>query len=125
VTDRGRMVREVILPASRDDVWDAVTNPARLAEWFGGEVRLEPEPRGRVEHRAEDGTVRTGVVLSVDRPFRLVFWWRPEDDDAEEGTQVELVLLEHDEGTALHVAEFPAPDPAGRGAGPSLALAST
>jgi uncharacterized protein YndB with AHSA1/START domain len=124
VPERDRVVREVVLPAGRDEVWDAITRPERLAEWFGGEVEIDPTPRGRVSHRTTDGGVRTGFVLSADRPFRLTFWWAPEDmDDDDEGTQVEFVLLEHPEGTALTVTEFPASNPAIRGTGPSPAMA--
>jgi uncharacterized protein YndB with AHSA1/START domain len=122
---RDRVQREVVLPAARDDVWDAITRPERLAEWFGGEIEIDPAPRGRVSHRGPDGTVRAGFVLSADRPFRLTFWWCPEHaEDPDDGSRVEFVLLEHPEGTALTVTEFPAPNPAIRGAGPSPAMAS-
>ena len=121
---RDRVQREVVLPAGRDDVWDAITRPERLAEWFGGEVEIDPAPRGRVVHRSPDGTVRAGFVLSADRPFRLTFWWCPEQaDDQDDGTQVEFVLLEHPEGTSLTVTEVPAANPAIRGAGPSPVMA--
>lgn len=118
-----RVVREIVLPAGRDEVWDALTRSERLAEWFGGAVDLAPVPRGRVEHRAPDGSRRTGFVLSADRPFRLTFWWAPDDDDGE-GTRVEFVLLEHAGGTSLTVTESPAPNPAFGGGGPLPALAS-
>jgi uncharacterized protein YndB with AHSA1/START domain len=118
-----RVVREVVLPARRDEVWDALTRPERLVEWFGGPVDIEPVPRGRVEHRTYDGSRRTGFVLSADRPFRLTFWWAPDDDDGE-GTRVEFVLLEHADGTSLTVTESPAPNPAFGGGGPVPALAS-
>jgi uncharacterized protein YndB with AHSA1/START domain len=122
---RDRVQREVVLHAARDDVWDAITRPERLTEWFGGEIEIDPTPRGRVSHRGPDGTVRAGFVLSVDRPIRLTFWWCPDDaEDPDDGTRVEFVLLEHPEGTALTVIEFPAPNPAIRGTGPSPAMAS-
>ena len=122
---RERVQRDVVLPAARDDVWDAITRPERLADWFGGDVDIEPAPRGRVTHRGPDGTRRVGFVLTADRPFRLTFWWCPENrEDPDEGTQVEFVLLEHPEGTALTVTEFPASNPSIRGAGPSPAMAS-
>ena len=49
-----RIVREVLLPADREEVWEAITRPDRLAEWFGGRVEVDPVPRGRIEHRAPD-----------------------------------------------------------------------
>ena len=120
---RDRVVREVVLPAGRDEVWEAITRPERLAEWFGGEVEIDASPRGRVSHTAPDGTVRAGFVLSADRPFRLSFRWGADGDDEDDGTQVEFVLLQHADGTALTVSEFPAANPVIRGAGPSPAMA--
>jgi len=113
--DEGRVTREILLAASRDEVWEAITRPERLAEWFGGELDLDPVPRGRVEHRAPDGSRRTGRVVSVDRPVRLVLWWAEaedgEDPAAASGTRVEFVLLAHDDGTLLTVTESEAPSP--------------
>src|SRR5947207_3245969 len=117
-------MREAVLPASREDVWDAITRPDRLSEWFGGEVAIDPAPRGHVEHRAPDGSHRSGFVLSADRPVRLVFWWRPADEDSlDDGSRVEFVLLEHADGTVLTVSETPAPDPTAGRAGSASTLA--
>jgi uncharacterized protein YndB with AHSA1/START domain len=112
-----RIVREVLLPAAREEVWEAITRPDRLGEWFGGHVEVEPVPRGRIEHRAPDGSVRRGTVLSADRPIRMVFWWQDcgEDETLDpgrgDGTRVEFVLLEDPEGTLLTVTETHSPDP--------------
>lgn len=112
----GHVTREILLAAPRDEVWEAITRPERLAEWFGGEIDLEPVPRGRVEHRGPDGSRRTGRVVSVDRPMRLVLWWSEiQDEDGEPagagGTRVEFVLLAHGDGTLLTVTESEAPSP--------------
>jgi len=115
--ERDRVTREIALAAPRSEVWEAITRPERLAEWFGGELDLDPVPRGRVEHRAADGTQRSGRVVSVDRPVRLALWWaeanpdRDGGDAAPAGTRVEFVLLEHEGGTLLSVTESEAPSP--------------
>jgi uncharacterized protein YndB with AHSA1/START domain len=107
--------REILLAASRDEVWEAITRPERLAEWFGGELDIEPVPRGKVEHRAPDGSRRTGRVVNVDRPVRLVLWWADAEDGEDlagsVGTRVEFVLLTHGDGTLLTVTESEAPSP--------------
>ena len=123
--DGDRVLREVVLPARREDVWAAITRPEHLSEWFGGAVDLEPEPRGRVRHRDASGAMWEGVVLSADRPFRLVWWWSRVDadiEDADEGTRVEFVLLEHSEGTTLTVTETAARHPSAGAHGPAFAL---
>jgi len=126
VRDGDGVVREVVLPARREDVWAAITRPEHLSEWFGGAVDLEPEPRGRVHHRDASGAIWEGVVLSADPPMRLVWWWSLVDadtDDVAGGTRVEFVLLEHPEGTTLTVTETPARHPTAGGLGPALVLA--
>jgi uncharacterized protein YndB with AHSA1/START domain len=113
--DEGRVTREIVLAAPRDEVWEAITRPERLAEWFGGEIDIDPVPRGRVEHRAPDGSRRAGRVVSVDAPMRLVLWWADAEDapggTAAGGTRVEFVLLAHGDGTLLTVTESEAPSP--------------
>src|SRR5439155_8870301 len=98
--------REIFLPASRVEVWEALTDPARLSAWFGAEVSLEPHPRARVELRKPDGTVRRGVVVAVGRPYRLVFdWWDGVDESAPPRSRVEFTLAEESSGTLLTVTE--------------------
>jgi uncharacterized protein YndB with AHSA1/START domain len=111
--------REVLLPAGRDEVWEALTDPARLSEWFGAEVSLEPRPRAAVELRAADGTVRRGVVVAAGRPYRLVIdWWNGIDESDPSGTRVEFTLEEAPSGTLLTVTESARPSQgAGMGGG--------
>lgn len=73
-----RILRQVELAAPRDEVWRAITTPARLAAWLGGEVRLDPRPRGRVRWHPDGGQVMVGEVIAADPPFRLVFVWGPD-----------------------------------------------
>ena len=111
--DQGRVTREILLKAPRDEVWEAITRPERLAAWFGGEIDIDPVPRGRVEHRAPDGSRRAGRVVSVDRPLRLVLWWTDTVDEpgSSTATRVEFVLLSREDGTLLTVTESAAPSP--------------
>ena len=43
--------REVVLEAAREEVWAALTEADRLAQWFANEVEVEVVPGG-------DGTFR-------------------------------------------------------------------
>ena len=56
------------LPASRDRVWEAWTDPTAFAAWFGGtEASLDVRPGGlwRVVIQEEPGEVMTGRYLEV------------------------------------------------------------
>ena len=95
--------REVVLPAPRDEVWEALTDPGRLAEWFANEVELDPRPGGEGVFRWPDGEERRAVVEVVEEPHRFSFDWSS-DDDAD-CTSVNFTLEEVTEGTRLTVVE--------------------
>jgi uncharacterized protein YndB with AHSA1/START domain len=99
--------REIVFPESPDRVWEALTDPVRLAEWFANEVELELEPGGEGIFRWADGTSRRARFESIEPERHLAFVW---SDEAGGGpvTRVELTLAEEDDGTRLAVVEEPA-----------------
>src|SRR3977135_2608562 len=52
--------REIIFPASPTEVWEALTEPERLEEWFATEVELDARPGGEGGFRWGDGDERRG-----------------------------------------------------------------
>ena len=92
------VAREVTVPAEPAEVWEALTDPARLEEWFANDVELDAVPGGEGVFEWDNGEVRHAIVESVEELERLVLRW----DD--EGT-VELELTEHPAGTLVHVRE--------------------
>lgn len=69
--------RRALLPASPEAVWEAITAPDQLPQWFGADVEFELTPGGQATFRGHDGDRRRGVVEEVDPPRRLVFRWWP------------------------------------------------
>jgi uncharacterized protein YndB with AHSA1/START domain len=90
--------REVVLPTTREDAWEALTEPERLEEWFATEVELDLREGGAAVFRWGDGEVRRAEVLTVEDEERLVF--RFEDDGL-----VDLRLTDDDAGTRVVVHE--------------------
>ena len=90
--------REIVVPASPAEVWEALTEPERLEEWFATEVELDAQPGGEGVFRWGDGDERRAVVREVDEAERLVLDW-------DDGGEVVLELEEVDGGTRLHVIE--------------------
>jgi uncharacterized protein YndB with AHSA1/START domain len=90
--------REIVFPASPAEVWEALTEPERLEEWFATEVELDAQPGGEGIFRWGDGDERRAVVREADPEERLVLDW--EDDG-----QVVLELEEVDGGTRVRVVE--------------------
>jgi uncharacterized protein YndB with AHSA1/START domain len=78
------------LDAGIDDVWSALTDPARLARWYGevtGDLRLGGEYRARVFATGWGGT---GRVEACDPPRRLVVTGKDPDEPFEDVTEVTL-----------------------------------
>ena len=95
--------REVVLEEAVEEVWQALTDPERLAEWFANDVELEAERGGSGVFRWDDGSVRHAVVEELEPQRRFGFrWYEPGDETA---THVELTLEELPEGTRLVVVE--------------------
>jgi uncharacterized protein YndB with AHSA1/START domain len=95
--------REIVLPAPRDDVWDALTEPERLAEWFANDVELDLRPGGGVSFRWSNGEERHATVTEVDPERRLAFEW--DDDGTGDGGEVAFTLDDDEAGTRLTVVE--------------------
>jgi uncharacterized protein YndB with AHSA1/START domain len=87
------LTREITLPATAEEVWRSLEEPA----WLGEDASIDLQPDGDV--RAGD---RTGFVEEVEEERRLVFWWAAPGEDS---TRVELELEEEDGFTHVRVVE--------------------
>jgi uncharacterized protein YndB with AHSA1/START domain len=92
------VTREVVLEAPVDEVWEALTDPEQLAEWFANDVELDLVPGGDGVFRWDDGAERSAVVEEVDPGRRFAFTW------GDEG-RVVIELAEIDGGTRVLVTE--------------------
>ena len=90
--------REIVLPATRDDVWDALTDEERLEDWFANDVELDLQPGGGARFRWSNGEERHATVTEIEPERRLAFDWE------DEGT-VEFTLADDADGTRLVVVE--------------------
>jgi uncharacterized protein YndB with AHSA1/START domain len=114
--------RSVVLPAPVEKVWAALTDPAQLSAWLGGEVELDPFPGGQIAVQ-EDGRLRRGVIVDLEplrrleirwlpRSARLGFLWGPDEEPAGSGGGLAFTLapVPEQEATRLTVVErAPAP----------------
>ena len=76
------VVREVVFPAPPEEVWEALTEPERLEEWFANEV--EPVER---------------LVLEWDDAGEVVFTL----EEVPEGTRLEVRETAPEWSTALEL----------------------
>ncbi len=101
--------REIVVPEAPDEVWEALTVPERLEEWFASEVELEACPGGEGLFRWGDGDERRAVVRELEEEERLVLDWDDggcvvvELEPAGAGTRVRVVESSPEFGPALEL----------------------
>jgi uncharacterized protein YndB with AHSA1/START domain len=93
------VTRELVLPVPPEEVWEALTDPERLKEWFANDVEWDGD---ELVYRWDDGEERRALIEESDEPRRLGFRWS--DGDGAE-THVTFELEEAEEGTHLTVTE--------------------
>jgi uncharacterized protein YndB with AHSA1/START domain len=94
--------REILVPEAPDEVWQALTEPERLEEWFASEVEFDARPGGEGFFRWGDGDERHAVVRELEKAERLVLDW-------DDGGSVAIELETSEAGTLVRVLET-APD---------------
>ena len=99
--------REIELDAAPADVWNALTRPELLEQWFEAEVELDPRPGGAGRFTGTDGERRSARVDDVDEGRRLAFTWWSDEQIGEPATKVEFVLTPTRVGTRVVVTESP------------------
>jgi uncharacterized protein YndB with AHSA1/START domain len=99
--------KQIVLPSTREDVWEALTDPKRLEDWFANEVELDLREGGDATFRWGNGEERHATITEVDPERRLSFEWDDEgevaftlDDDAD-GTRLTVVETVPEWSTAL------------------------
>jgi uncharacterized protein YndB with AHSA1/START domain len=92
------VTREIVFPVPPDEVWEALTDPKQLEEWFANDVDLDAQEGGEGVFRWDNGEERRATVVEAAPGKRLVLDW---DDEG----SVELTLEEVEEGTRLLVRE--------------------
>jgi uncharacterized protein YndB with AHSA1/START domain len=90
--------KQIVLPSPREDVWEALTDPERLEDWFANEVELDLREGGDATFRWGNGEERHAVITEIEPEQRLSFEW---DDEGE----VEFTLEDDAGGTLLTVVE--------------------
>jgi uncharacterized protein YndB with AHSA1/START domain len=90
--------REIVFPVEPDELWEALTDPERLEEWFANDVDLDPREGGEGTFRWDNGEERHATVREAVPGEKLVLDW---DDEG----AVEFDLEPVPDGTRLVVRE--------------------
>ena len=104
--------RQLVIPASPERVWEALTDPEHLEGWFGGVISWELTEGSPLQFHGDDGESRHGVVETVRERRHLRFSWWPEGQP-EDATEVSYLIEPDDSGARLTVQERPLKIPSG------------
>ena len=110
-----RIEKQVLLPASRERVWRALTDVREFGQWFGVQLESPFAPGAEVAAQITSKGyehVRLQVwVETMDAPTHFAFRWHPHavqpgvDYSSEPTTLVTFTLEPADGGTLLRVVE--------------------
>lgn len=109
----GTIEREIHIEANPEVVYDVITKPEHIAQWWGFEASFPAVTggNGRMTRPRRDGTgpfVVPIFVVEADRPCRFVFRWiHPGDQPAtpQNSLLVTFELEGVDHGTRLRLTE--------------------
>ncbi|GLY64993.1 SRPBCC family protein [Amycolatopsis taiwanensis] len=109
----GTIAREIHIDATPDVVFEVITKPEHIAQWWGFDASFPAVPGGdgRMTKRRRDGFGTLVVpihVVETDAPRRFVFRWvHPEDEPAtpQNSLLVTFELAPVNGGTLLRLTE--------------------
>lgn len=106
-----KIERELILNADIETVWDAITNPEKLSQWFGDLATIDTLAEGESITFGWDNDICKGVIQTVDKPHVFAFRWQSSrlgktaNFQEEYSTLVTFTLSSVPTGTHLHMIE--------------------
>ena len=110
--EMGTLEREVYVDAAPETVFDVVSRPEHIREWWPDDAAydLVPGANGQVSFGdpADGGKVVGLTILEVDPPRSFTFRWTQEPGEtavAGRSLMVTFALTPHDGGTLLRLTE--------------------
>ena len=94
---------KITIDAMVFQVFEALTNPERLAAWWGQDVVVEADEGGRYETTLPVGRVE-GTITAIDGPQTLAFNWPLPAEGISVVTSVHYDLTPKGPQTVVHLA---------------------
>jgi uncharacterized protein YndB with AHSA1/START domain len=92
----------VRIAASPETIFDFFTDPDKMIQWMGRSAELDARPGGAFHCDINGRSIASGKYLEVEPPYRVVFSWGWEGEDAmvaPGGSRVEIRLTKDGEET--------------------------
>jgi uncharacterized protein YndB with AHSA1/START domain len=107
IMEYGSIERDIYVDATPDVVFEVVSQPEHIREWWSDEADFESTPGGAGELVWGDREhVAPITIVDVDRPRSFSFrWCYPEGQTLENSLLVTFELIPSGEGTLLRMTE--------------------
>jgi uncharacterized protein YndB with AHSA1/START domain len=92
-------------------VFEALTNPEKVGQWWATDVRIEPEYGGRYEGTLPEGRFE-GTITAIDGPSKLSLMWAIPKEGGSTETSIVYELAPKGPQTFVHLihrSPFPVP----------------
>ncbi|HMJ75870.1 MAG TPA: SRPBCC domain-containing protein [Iamia sp.] len=111
--EQGTIEREIHIEAAPEVVYDVISTPEHMREWWPDEAELEPVPGGTGvitfgDPASPDANIQALAVVEADPPRRFAFRWVADEGEAPTSTRSLLVtfdLVPAGAGTLLRFSE--------------------
>jgi uncharacterized protein YndB with AHSA1/START domain len=107
------VVREVLIDATPETVFEFFTDPEKMVRWKGSAAILDPTPGGAYRVEVNEGSTVAGEYVELDPPHRVVFTWGWENATGPVvpgSSTVEVTLAPEGEGTRLTLVHRDLPE---------------
>ncbi len=103
-TESIAVVRELVIDASPETVWEFFVDPEKATRWMGMRATFDARPGGEFRVEVIPGHTAAGEFVELDPPHRLVYTFGWEDGVSvipPGGSTIEIELTPSGAGTAL------------------------
>lgn len=103
-----KIEREISIQAPIATVWEVITQPEYIKQWFCSQVEIDLQQGGKGKLVWGEDFEAPLEIVEVDKPHLFSFLWIAPDEETKpthQQTLVEFKLIEEGMGTKVHLTE--------------------
>lgn len=103
-----KIEREISIQAPIATVWEVITKPEYISQWFGSQAEIDLRPGGKGKLSWGEDLEAPLEIVEVEKPHLFSFLWVAPDEETKpthQQTLVEFWLTEDGVGTKVRLTE--------------------
>ena len=101
-----KIEREISVQAPIATVWDVITKPEYINQWFGSQVEIDVRPGGKGKLSWGEDVEAPLEIIEVEKPHHFSFLWVAPDEETKPTQQQTLVAFRLTEDGAATKLSF-------------------